>query len=185
MNRRIRLAAIAAMAMLTSMICAAGTIAAQACRGTRQRPSRPNVATVATATLCIVNQIRHAHHLRPLRMNSVLRSIAAGQSHDMLVGGYFGDDSLSGLTPLQRVATSSYGRGSKRISVSQDIAWGLAVESTPLAIVQAWMQSAPHREILLTPLYREVGVGIGLGVPQQGTRAPGATYTLDLASRVA
>ena len=101
----------------------------------------------------------------------------------MLVGGYFGDDSLSGLTPMQRVASSAYARGSTSLSVSQNIAWGDAWESTPAAIVTSWLQSGPHREALLTPGFQEVGVGISLGDPWNPSSKVGAIYTLDLAAR--
>lgn len=182
MKECIRLAAFAALTVLTSMTALASAVAAQACHGARRRPSKSNVGAVAATTLCIVNQVRRAHHLSQLRMNSVLRDIAAGQSHDMRVGGYFGDNSLSGMTPMQRIAASSYAHGSRRLVVSQNIAWGKASESTPAAIVRAWMQSPPHREILLAPEYREVGVGVSLGTPRRAV-APGAIYTLDLAAR--
>jgi uncharacterized protein YkwD len=183
MNGRTRLAALAALAVLASTNALAGAAKAQSCRGARQRPSRSSIFAAAGATLCVINQLRATHRLGPLRMNSVLRSIAASQSQDMRTGRYFGDDSLSGLTPMQRIAASAYARGSRRLSVSQNIAWGIASASTPAAIVKAWMESAPHRAILLAPLYRDVGVGISLGAPQPTAAGHGAIYTLDLATR--
>ncbi len=185
MKRRTSLAALAALllAMLTSMTGATGAIAAKACRGSSLLPGRSDVPAAVGATLCVINGVRRAHHLRQLRMNPVLRAIAAGQSHEMLVGGYFGDDSLSGLTPMQRVESSAYARGSTRLSVGQNIAWAEAAEATPAAIVTAWLESSPHREILLSPAFRDVGVGISLGVPQPAAHSSGAIYTLDLATR--
>lgn len=185
MKGRIRLGTLAAVAiaMLTAMLGPTSTIGAQGCAGARARPSRTTIGTAVGATLCVVNQVRYAHHLGPFRMNPALRTIAAGQSHDMLTGGYFGDDSLSGLTPLQRVASSPYARGSSRLSVSQNIAWGDAGESTPAAIVATWLRSAPHRAILLAPGFKDVGVGISLGDPWDTDSKAGAIYTLDLAVR--
>lgn len=183
MKGRIRLAALTALAMLTPITGTAGARGGQPCRGARLRPSKVDMATVAGATLCIVNQIRRAHHLRPFRSNSVLGSIASGQSHDMAVGGYFGDYSLAGRSPFQRVAASTYGHGSRRLSVGQNIAWGQAGASTPAAIVRTWMASPPHRKILLAPLYRDVGVGISLGAPRRAAAGFAAIYTLDLAAR--
>ena len=40
------------------------------------------------------------------------------------------------------------------------------------------MQSPPHRKAILTPAYREAGVGVVRGVPTSRT-AGGATYTMD------
>lgn len=216
MKGRIRLAMLAALAMLTSTTGIAGALRSHhgrgarlragrshhrhhgprrrprhgahrrrlhRCRGVHLRPSSSNLATVTKATLCIVNEIRRAHDLKPFRMNAALRSIASGQSNAMLVGGYFGDDGLSGRTPLQRVAASAYGRHSRRLSVSQNIAWGEAGQSTPAAIVHAWMASPPHRQILLAQPYRDVGIGVSLGTPRRSSRQRGATYTLDIATR--
>jgi uncharacterized protein YkwD len=212
MNGRIRLAMLAALATLASTSGIAGALRSHHsrnarlrpsrphhhhgrrmrrhrvrhrhhCRGTHLRPSRSNLAAVTDATLCVVNGVRRSHHLKPFRMNAALRSIASGQSNAMLIGGYFGDDGLSGRTPLQRVAASSYGRHSRRLSVSQNIAWGQAGQSTPIAIVRAWMASPPHRRILLAPGYRDVGIGVSLGTPRRSSRLRGATYTLDLATR--
>ena len=42
------------------------------------------------------------------------------------------------------------------------------------------MQSPGHREIILTPTFEEVGVGIANGAPQGGQ---GATYTLNVGRR--
>lgn len=185
MNGRIRLGMLAAVliATLTATVGPASAVGASACRGARARPSSSTIGTAAAATLCVVNQVRHAYRLRPFRMNPVLRRIASGQSHDMFVGGYFGDDSLSGLTPMQRVAASPYARGSASLSVSQNIAWGDSWESTPTAIVTSWLQSGPHREALLASGFKEVGVGISLGDPWNPSSKVGAIYTLDLAAR--
>jgi uncharacterized protein YkwD len=184
MKGRIRPATLAAFAVAifcTSLSAASSAYAA--CRGALQPPSRSNLKVEANATLCLVNQLRRTHHLRPLRMNSALNSVAAGQSYDMLVGGYFGDDSLSGLTPMQRVEASAYGHGSARLLVAQNIAWGEEGGSAPGAIIASWLGSAPHREILLASTYENVGVGISLGVPDSTNRNAGAIYTIDLAAK--
>jgi uncharacterized protein YkwD len=183
MRGRIRSAALVALATLTPMSVPPSAEAQQACPGARRRPSRANLTKVTSATLCLVNFVRHAHHLGPYRINRALRSIAHRQSHDMLVGGYFSDNSLTGRTPLQRVAASPFGRGASRLSVSQNIAWGTGGEATPVAIVRSWMTSPPHRAILLARGYSAAGIGVGLGTPQRSRRRHGAVYTLDVAAR--
>ncbi len=182
---RIRLATLAALALtsLASMMAVSSATAAPSCRGVHLRPNRSTVTKATGATLCLVNQARRAHHLKPFRTSPILRAIASGQSHEMLVGGYFGDDSLSGLTPMQRVEDSAYARGATRISVGQNIAWGDGGESTPAAIVASWLSSGPHREIMLSPTYQDVGLGISLGAPGRSAAGAGAIYTLDLAAR--
>lgn len=185
MSLRMRFAMLAALAMV-ALTATTGTAAAgkaQPCQGAYSRPSKTKMRTAVAATLCVINQTRHAHGLRLFQMNGILRAIAAGQSHDMLVGGYFGDESLSGQTPMQRIEASAFGRGSTRLSVGQNIAWGDGGQSTPAAIVAAWLSSGPHREILLAPSFQDVGVGISLGAPRRTSRKAGAIYTLVLAAR--
>lgn len=185
MNWRMRVAMLGALALVafTAMAGPAAAGRAHLCRGAYARPRKHRMRTSVAATLCMINRARHAHGLRPFRMNAALRSIAAGQSHDMRIGGYFGDNSLSGATPMQRIEASAYGRKSPRLSVGQNIAWGDAGQSTPAAIVAAWLSSGPHREILLTPSFQAVGVGISLGAPRRTHRKAGAIYTLVLAAR--
>ena len=43
-------------------------------------------------------------------------------------------------------------------------------------IVQAWMDSAGHRAMILNRGFREAGVGVASGIPSGGA---GATYTMD------
>ena len=50
----------------------------------------------------------------------------------------------------------------------------MGATTTPASRVAAWMRSPPHRQILLSPVSREAGVGIAAGVP--GGSARGFTY---------
>lgn len=183
MKGRIRLATLAAFVATFCTSLAGAATAEAACRAAVQPPSRSTLEVATQATLCLVNQVRRAHHLQPLKVNESLDSIAAGQSYDMHLGGYFGDDSLSGLTPMQRVEASAYGRDSSRLAVAQNIAWGEGGEAAPGAIVASWLSSGPHREILLASNYKSVGVGISLGAPSKTEHKAGAIYTIDLAAR--
>lgn len=182
MRARLRPAALAALVTLAPMSVSSSARAQAVCPAARRRPAKINLTKVTNATLCLINLVRHAHHLGPYSINRTLRAVAHRQSHDMLVGGYFGDNSLTGLSPLQRVAASPFGRGASRLSVSQNIAWGSGGQATPAAIVRAWMTSPPHRAILLARGYRAAGIGVGLGTPASSRRG-GAIYTLDVAAR--
>ena len=47
--------------------------------------------------------------------------------------------------------------------------------------MRAWMESPPHRRIILTGCFREAGVGVAASLPAMLERgADGATYSLDL-----
>ena len=52
-------------------------------------------------------------------------------------------------------------------------------KGTPHAIVNAWMHSPPHRQMLMDRRLKQIGIGLVWGSPSNpGARA--ATYTADL-----
>jgi hypothetical protein len=159
-----------------------GALADGSERGCRDASLTPNVAdaaAIARATICLVNDERARAHLRRLRSNPALARVALGQSADMVRGNYFADHSLAGRTPLERIAPAL--RPAHVATTGQNIGWGTGADATPEAIVRAWMNSPPHRRIILTAAFREAGVGVAASLPamlERGTS--GATYTLDL-----
>jgi len=155
-----------------------------ACKGSSLRPTRKDIARVTAATLCLIDRERSAYKLGPLRANSSLQGIAAGQAKAMVVGDYFGDDSPSGTTPWQRIAASAYAAGAHSIAAAQNIGWGTSKMATPAGMVGIWMHSPPHREIVLTSGYRDIGIGVAPAAPTSLTKgASGATYTVEFATR--
>jgi hypothetical protein len=149
------------------------------CRDATLTPNAADAAAIARATICLVNDERARHNLARLRSNPALARIALGQSADMVRGNYFADHSLAGRTPLERIVPAL--RPAHVATTGQNIGWGTGADATPEAIVRAWMNSPPHRRIMLTAAFGEAGVGVAASLPavlERGTR--GATYTLDL-----
>jgi uncharacterized protein YkwD len=157
-----------------------------ACPGAELAPTALDAAAVNMATLCVMNQMRGARGLRPLRYNAPLARIAAGQAGDMVRGHYFADQSLTGQSPLARILASGYVArlANIRLLTAQNIGWGTGPNATPAGIVRAWMQSAPHRRIMLTASYRDAGVGVSPSVPP-GLAAGllGGTYAVEFGTR--
>jgi|HubBroStandDraft_6_1064221.scaffolds.fasta_scaffold874852_1 uncharacterized protein YkwD len=154
------------------------------CRGADLRPTRTNLAAIDTATACLIDRARAAARLHALHVNPSLQRVAARQSHEMVLGDYFGDDSRSGQTPLQRIVATRYLRHAAQFSTAQNIGWGTDAQATPAAIVAAWMHSPPHREIILTEEFRDIGVGASPVVPTAlAAGRAGATYTVEFGVR--
>jgi uncharacterized protein YkwD len=127
-----------------------------------------------TQVLSLINQIRADHGLAKLTMNSSLRSAAKAHSTDMLRNGYFEHD---GPTESWDARVSRY---LKAPMVGENIAWGQGSSGTAQGIVTQWMQSPPHRAIILTPGFKRIGVSMATGT-FNGT--PGATMaTADFAA---
>jgi uncharacterized protein YkwD len=102
----------------------------------------------------------------------------------MVLGNYFGDDNRSGQSPLQRIVATRYPSHAVRVSTAQNIGWGTGAQATPAAIVSAWMASPPHRQIMLTAGFRDVGVGAAPAAPPALAEGQaGATYTVEFGTR--
>jgi uncharacterized protein YkwD len=155
------------------------------CPNAQLQPLPVNLAQINTATLCMINKVRAASNLHKLRFSSPLQSVAVGQARDMVLGDYFGDMSLSGRTPLQRILATGYPGHAWRCSTAQNIGWATGPLATPAEMVQAWMRSPPHRKIMLTPGYRDVGVGVAPVAPSSLAQGlAGATYTIEFGVRI-
>jgi uncharacterized protein YkwD len=156
----------------------------RACAGASLAPASGEQLAVERATLCLINQIRVAHRLSVLRANTTLTAVAASQVTTMLELDYFADLRPGGQTPLALVGQTRYARRA-RVSVGQNIAWGTGIEDRAEAIVTAWMQSPPHRRIILTSGYRDAGVAVTAAVPAVlgATDGEAATYVVEFGVR--
>jgi uncharacterized protein YkwD len=165
---------------------ARASLAPTPCAGEHATPTGRNSVALDDAALCLMNEIRIAHRLPELHFNAPLARIAAGQARDMVRGHYFGDQSLSGQTPLSRVIASGYALhpSSIHLLTAQNIGYGTGPNATPAGIVGAWMLSPPHRKIILTAAYHDVGVGVARSVPfGLSSRWLGGTYAVEFGTR--
>jgi uncharacterized protein YkwD len=157
------------------------------CPGGATSPSAASVASVASVdatTLCLIDQVRRTYHLRPLRANNDLRTLATSQVHHMVSWNYFADNRPGGVTPISLISATAYSEHAKSLSIGQNIGWGTGDYASPASIVAAWMASPPHRKIILTGGYRDAGVGVTPALPPVlGQEQAGATYAIELGAR--
>ena len=130
------------------------------------------------ATLCLINVQRRSHGLPALRLNARLSRAARAHSRDMVGRHYFSHTTPEGLSFAERIRGTGYLRASRQWFVGENLAWGWRGRDSARRIVRAWMHSPPHREVMLDPAFREVGIGIASGVPRP-LPPGGATYTAD------
>jgi len=175
------------------LVCASAFLAAAppaaaastVCAGANLHPTATNVLRADAATLCLVNQVRLAHGLRPLRANRELGRVARSQVTSMVGHDYFADVRPTGQTPLSLVAVTRYPAHAAEFSIGQNIAWGTESFTTPAHIVAAWMASPPHREIMLASIYRNAGVAVMPAVPTiLASSGAGATYAIEFGARL-
>jgi len=154
------------------------------CAQANLQPSAANAAKIDAATLCLIDRTRSANHLRPLRANRELQSVASSETVGLVGGNYFSDASPTGQSSLALVAAIPYGAHAARLSTAQNLGWGTLSDATPAGMVAAWMSSPPHREVILTAQFRDAGVGVVPAVPPLlGQGSPGATYAVEFAVR--
>jgi uncharacterized protein YkwD len=175
--------AVVAVLVFVSSASSAARLATP-CRGANLLPTSADLAAVDTATACLIDRERGVAHLAALRANGSLQRVASQQSREMVLGDYFGDDSRAGRTPLQRIVATRYLHRAAVVSTAQNIGWGTGTQATPAAIVAAWMASPPHREIVLTDEFRDIGVGTSAAAPAAlAGGQSGATYTVEFGVR--
>ena len=177
-----RLSFVSVIAVLVAMLAVApAAMAARACGAANTTPATAAKRTVVRATLCTLNAQRDRYGLAPLKLNRRLSTAARRHARDMVRRDYFAHDSLGGGTFLDRIRKTGYLRGARSWSVGENLAWGSGGRSAPRAITAMWMDSAGHRANILSPSFREVGIGLAIGAPGGG--APAATYATEFGVR--
>lgn len=91
-----------------------------------------------------VNNHRAAHGLARLKMSKSLHGSARAYAKRLIKHDYFHHANLPG-------------------GIGETLAWGSKRNFDPAKIVQLWMESPPHRRLLLLPSARKGGFGIWAG----------------------
>jgi uncharacterized protein YkwD len=105
-----------------------------------------------TAIVREINHVRRTHGLRALRIDRRLTRVAVRHSRMML--------RLDALTHAPTLRARMSGAARKRYS--ETLAW-VPRGGGPRTVVTMWMNSAPHRAVVLDGNLRRIGVGRVLG----------------------
>ena len=105
--------------------------------------------------LSLVNQRRQAAGLQPVAVEQRLANSAAGYTRVLAEHNWFSHTGPDGSTLVTRDEAAGF---PFTVQLGEVLAWG-SNGWTPAEIVQAWIDSAPHREQLLNPIYARAGVG--------------------------
>jgi uncharacterized protein YkwD len=163
-----------ALCVMPSLAAAQGT----GCSFTRSAASAVPEPNVRTALRCLVNGTRAQHGLPSLRSSARLNAAADSFSADMVARGFFAHVTPDGRSVTDRVRATGYLGGSGDWALGEDIGWGTGSASTPDSIFRAFMNSPPHRRVILSHDFHEIGVGVAPGVPVAGQDG-GSTFVLD------
>jgi uncharacterized protein YkwD len=145
--------------------------ASRACPNDTASVRDASAGELRSALICLVNRFRGRAGLPPLEEQNQLDSAAQGHDDQMVSDRYFGHGGAGG--PSLRISAAGFKWG----------AYGEAISTgfrTPHRAVAAWLRSAVHCQILLSPEYRYIGVGVNPS-PVPGSATSPGTWTADLA----
>lgn len=110
------------------------------------------VSSYEAEVIRLVNEIRVQNGLSTLKTNWELSRVARYKSQDMVDKHYFSHTSPTYGTPFEMIRAF----GLTYRAAGENIAYG---QSTPQAVVTAWMNSSGHRANILNSAYTQIGVG--------------------------
>jgi uncharacterized protein YkwD len=143
-----------------------------------------DAATFERAVVCLVNRQRTGHNRRPVRPNPKLTRAASRYATQMVLDGFFAHRPPDGNSSiLSRLEAVGYLEDALEWQIGENLSWGTGATSTPTAIVQGWMLSPYHRENMLRPTFREVGIGVALGTPFAPADVSGITVASEYGAR--
>lgn len=117
------------------------------------------------AMLRAVNRERTAKNLPPLTYNKDLEMAAQLHAEDMLIRGYFNHFNPEGLSYVDRIRNIGYANVDMAtcnckaftLAIRENIAKG---QRSVNWAMNEWMASLPHRKNILSPHFKEIGIGI-------------------------
>jgi uncharacterized protein YkwD len=112
---------------------------------------------VERPTITLINEIRQEAGLKPLRFS--IRLAEAAEAHAFAMGreGFFSHESADGTIFWKRVAKWYGSRGFAHWTVGENLLWASPTVS-PEQAVKLWLDSAPHRRVLLSPRWTQIGL---------------------------
>jgi uncharacterized protein YkwD len=165
---RIAAAALVVGAFAGTSIAAASR-SASGCPDATARVGQAPPAAIRAAVVCVLNDARADHGLPPMHANAALDRAAQHWTNTMVAGG-----SLSHGTDLGgRISAAGF----RWATVGESIGSGYG---TPNQIVNAWLASPIHCQIVLDPAYADIGAGVSRH-SVAGYARGGATWTADFA----
>ncbi len=147
-----------------------------ACENRGANPGAITTGQAQKSVVCLINAQREAHGLDRLRANRDLRAAARRHSAYMRDNRCF--DHVCPGEPDVAERLDDYLSGAGTWGYGENIAWGESGYGTPKRIVQSWMRSQGHRDIILTAAFEHIGVGAVWGSPYSSSTNAGI-YTAD------
>lgn len=105
----------------------------------------------------LTNQQRAKHNLESLSYNEKLADAAYRKAQDMFQKNYWSHYAQDGTTPWNFITTAGYDYEYAGENLAKNFMFSQGV-------IEAWMNSPTHRENILKPQYREIGLAVVNGL---------------------
>jgi uncharacterized protein YkwD len=165
------------------MLLGAPAAASADCAGAEVESVDQNTVALEASILCLINEERANSGVGPVRLNAKLAQAASRHSNDMVSQGFFSHTSPNGSSFISRITSTGYMKGARSWLVGENLAWGAGSLSTPANLVDAWMDSPPHRDNLLRGRFREIGLSGVRGIPSDAGEDTGITVSSEYGYR--
>jgi uncharacterized protein YkwD len=149
------------------LICLVAALAAPAAFAGSSTAGQTSIQALDIDVLARLNAIRTAHDLVPLKPNAALSAAAQRHSEEMLADGYFEHESYSGAAFWKRL-TSYSGPTPYGWSVGENLLWSSSGLDASAAL-RTWMASPEHRQNILRPTWRDIGIAAVHAASAPGT----------------
>jgi uncharacterized protein YkwD len=136
------------------------------CKWENAHASQVGVNLVRRAILCLINHQRADHRLPQFRVNGALNSSSQNWANTMVATGNSGNGDLAA-----QISATGYNWSQAGSVVGSGF-------PTASKMVAGWMGDPAHCEVILDPVYRNVGTGVNARAVR-GFWRKGATYTED------
>jgi uncharacterized protein YkwD len=178
----VALAVLAVVVLETPPFADFGSDSARAKRGptcpyAHAHPEHINRGQAELSVRCLIDKVRTNHGKHALNTNGNLGQAAEGHTNHMVKHSCFSHQCPGESGMSTRVKRTGYLNGARSWGLGENIAAGDGRRGSPAQMVDAWMNSPPHRAAILGG-YEHVGVGMQHGTPAN-PNGDGATYTAD------
>jgi uncharacterized protein YkwD len=103
-----------------------------------------------------INSARASHGQPPVHVDASLRRAARTQTVQLVRSQQLTHASPNGAGPVERVMRAGFH--------GRYVGENLAVGYGPRQCVEAWLGSAEHRDVLLSPRFTAIGIAVATGV---------------------
>ena len=131
------------------------------------------------ATACLIGDVRAAHGLPPVKLETRLTLAAHRHATDLREHNTLSHASTDGSDVVTRAGEQGYTTSAEEWELGEILGWGTGALATPRAVVGAWLASPGHRSELLRAGYNEMGVM----VLRDALRDDAAIYVVDFGTR--